>query len=373
MRQLSVLASGSFELHRYQFIDTLRGFAAIGVAVFHFNVVGNFQPTIYQTIAWHGWLGVIAFFVISGFVVQMSLERSKDVKTFLSRRFWRIYPPYLASLFVVLSFVAARKLSAGFNDVAVLPHGIREWFVTLTLTTHPVTNVKTINWVYWSLSYEVAFYLVLAATFLALHLRWWLYQAITVLALLPIKLPIFFLDCWSTFAVGVAIAGLNAKLKWQPICLVSLCLLDLFVNRQLAVSFTALLTGTLVWASSQSFGQFINKEQVLSRVGICSYSLYLIHVPVGAVIALRLMDPYPRQGSAHSLAIHLGVDFATLLVCLAAAAVFWLAIERPSMGLHQILSTRPSRHLPSFVLNCVKRQLIRMRVVPNGADDRGNG
>lgn len=99
------------ERMRYSFIDSIRGLAAIAVVLFHLNVVGLWQPSVYQLIVSHGWLGVPAFFVVSGFAVHGSARTSQDIKIFLSKRFWRIYPPYLASLLLVLLLIVERKLS----------------------------------------------------------------------------------------------------------------------------------------------------------------------------------------------------------------------------------------------------------------------
>jgi peptidoglycan/LPS O-acetylase OafA/YrhL len=75
---------------RYVFIGTLRALAACSVVLFHLNVVRVFPPGIYHSVVKHGWLGVTAFFVISGFAVHSSLMRSTNPAAFLGRRFWRI-------------------------------------------------------------------------------------------------------------------------------------------------------------------------------------------------------------------------------------------------------------------------------------------
>src|SRR5436190_15059591 len=101
---------------RFTFVDTLRGLAACWVVLFHLNETGRFEPNVYQAFVKLGWLGVPAFFVISGFSVQLSLSRAHGVLNFLRRRFWRLYPPYVASLVVVLAVIVARKLLTGSND-----------------------------------------------------------------------------------------------------------------------------------------------------------------------------------------------------------------------------------------------------------------
>ncbi len=47
-----------------------------------------------------GWMGVPLFFVISGFCIHASALKNNELRVgrFFWRRFWRIYPPYLAAL-----------------------------------------------------------------------------------------------------------------------------------------------------------------------------------------------------------------------------------------------------------------------------------
>ncbi|MCI0658269.1 MAG: acyltransferase family protein, partial [Acidobacteria bacterium] len=96
------------------FLDTLRGIAIALVFAFH-----SLGPSFgVDHLAWSGWLrdfssvrrsflallpaslgwsGVAIFFVVSGFCIHLSHERSrrKGFKVFFIRRFFRIYPPYL--------------------------------------------------------------------------------------------------------------------------------------------------------------------------------------------------------------------------------------------------------------------------------------
>jgi peptidoglycan/LPS O-acetylase OafA/YrhL len=74
-------------MERYTFVDTLRGLAACWVLLFHLNEVGRFAPSFYQSFVKHGWLGVPAFFVISGFSVQLSASRSESASSLVRRRF----------------------------------------------------------------------------------------------------------------------------------------------------------------------------------------------------------------------------------------------------------------------------------------------
>lgn len=83
-----VLASG-----RVHLVDSLRGLAALSVALFHFCLgsPGFYVPPIPKSIGGIGFHGVDVSFVISGFVLPYSLCRGGYRLTFTSfRRFvWK--------------------------------------------------------------------------------------------------------------------------------------------------------------------------------------------------------------------------------------------------------------------------------------------
>ena len=231
----------------------------------------------------------------------------------------------------VLILVVSRKLLTGVNDFATLPKDITGWLATVTLTTAPVTSVLTINSVYWSLSYEAAFYLLLGIAIIRPWLRWPVLLFSTVLAVIHPTSPIFFLDSWTYFALGVALAELNRKLTWQALILIGLCFADFGLNRSFPQSVVAATTALAIWACTNTWGGWLNREPLIHYVGTWSYSLYLIHVPIGCLLVLNKVDPYPRVLSAGNLGKHLLIDLFALAICVAAAYWFWRWIEEPSM------------------------------------------
>ena len=106
-------------------------------------------------LAFHSHYGVDLFFILSGYLIANLLQSGKmSTSQFLWRRFLRIYPPFLASLLVIILLsipVFHLKLNAtnllanlfflnGFFDLEVVP-------------LNPVT---------WSLFYEAIFYFIAA-------------------------------------------------------------------------------------------------------------------------------------------------------------------------------------------------------------------
>jgi hypothetical protein len=102
---VGVREAGILTSERCESGHLLRGLAALAVAWFHFI---NGQPAFLQQHSFlqlsgaYGYLGVAAFFVISGFAIPYSLDVMKyrfpdDISKFLQRRFWRLYPAYIAA------------------------------------------------------------------------------------------------------------------------------------------------------------------------------------------------------------------------------------------------------------------------------------
>ena len=96
---------------RIYLVEYLRGLAALSVAWFHLTnqYAAGISPA--RISGSYGWLGVEVFFVISGFVIPLSLAKLQTRYTlrqfpqFMVRRVLRLEPPYLLSVVLVI-FVA---------------------------------------------------------------------------------------------------------------------------------------------------------------------------------------------------------------------------------------------------------------------------
>ncbi|MEU8192218.1 acyltransferase [Microbispora amethystogenes] len=147
---------------RLAWLDALRGLAALTVVFEHslepllpearLSVKAVFDP---------GWFGVMVFFLVSGYIVPASLERRASLREFWISRFFRLYP-----LFGIAAAAMALLALAGWDD----PH---IWWTTrpvslalghLTMLQDLLSMPNLLN-VLWTLSYEMAFYLLLTAMF----------------------------------------------------------------------------------------------------------------------------------------------------------------------------------------------------------------
>ncbi|SDY54085.1 Peptidoglycan/LPS O-acetylase OafA/YrhL, contains acyltransferase and SGNH-hydrolase domains [Micromonospora pattaloongensis] len=158
---------------RLGWLDALRGISALVVVYFHLSPY--VLPHGRQLLT--GWVqlgpyGVLVFFLVSGYVIPMSLERYGSLRRFWVGRIFRIYPAYLLTVGAMLFLVVLglRKISAKLVDdpiSAVLAHATM---------LQDLVGVPSLVGVFWTLSYEMIFYVLMSALFvLGLHRRcdWW--------------------------------------------------------------------------------------------------------------------------------------------------------------------------------------------------------
>jgi peptidoglycan/LPS O-acetylase OafA/YrhL len=150
---------------RLQFLDALRGVAVGLVLVQH---VGERLFPAVRELSTHGvqlgQLGVMIFFLCSGFIIPATLERSGDggrragLRAFWRSRFFRLFPLYWLSLLAALLLSAAGRQPAGGALTGA------DWLANATML-QPVLGAPHAIDVYWTLSLEMAFYLSVAALF----------------------------------------------------------------------------------------------------------------------------------------------------------------------------------------------------------------
>ena len=153
------------DLHRIRYLDGLRGVAILMVLLYHAyvrwsEIIPFGDRFSGNPLFANGWLGVNLFFMISGYVIYMTLDKPQSPASFFVRRWLRLFPAMLVCSIIIYSTAAFF-----FERPAGIP-AIRDLLPGLTFID-PIWWQKLIGppqgqleGAFWSLYVEVKFYLL---------------------------------------------------------------------------------------------------------------------------------------------------------------------------------------------------------------------
>jgi peptidoglycan/LPS O-acetylase OafA/YrhL len=328
-------------------LEAVRGIAALFVVLHHLSLnPGSLLASV--PLLQQGWLFVDLFFVLSGFViagVHADSEATPEAaRRFLIRRVFRLYPLHFATLLAALciDFQSGTALQPGYGGMVAM---------NLTMThAWGVLPGSVLNGPSWSISTEFAAYLLFAGICLATpssRLRLQLLGGVGMLSLasliawrggsldgdLALRLP----RCLMSFALGAATWAwcrnrrqlAAASAGWWQLLIAGLMLLTLSAaGRQPHLTLLMpLLSAAMIAVMVRDPGSAARR--LLDRpapqwLGRCSYSLYLVHMPLFRCLILATPGGWPEDPWT-----------ANLWVLIALAALFLVSgltqawIERP--------------------------------------------
>jgi peptidoglycan/LPS O-acetylase OafA/YrhL len=329
-------ASSSKARVHYSVLDSLRGLAAISVCLFHFSNGSNLTKFYSAHLAHafsYGYLGVEAFFVISGFVIPYSLyntdyQISKFGNYFLKRAA-RICPPAYVNLLLILTqwvwvdYVLHH--ASGHLASVTLPQVLANLLFVVPFTSH-----RWLNGVFWTLALEFQFYVVVGLLFTHIFASNAFYRlliigvALSLAAYLPGLPSQNYLQYNSFFMLG----GATLLYKSQDVSLYEyLALLAVFSG--ITCIIISPLTMVLALATALCIAFVKLQHPVLSFFGKISYSLYLTHFLAGSTSEFIFSAIYrPSSELGNGIAI---------LLCFGAALVvaygFFIVVEKPFIKL----------------------------------------
>lgn len=294
-----------------------------------------------------GAVGVLLFFLVSGFVIPFSLARS-DRRGFVVRRFFRLYPTLWACLLVTLSVLWVQAHTLG----TVVPYG-RKAIAANGLLLAPYSRLPWIEPVLWSLAVEELFYLVAGAVAWRAWLtsRWVvagvgvaLVGACFAMRGVALASPLFWLGFNATYVVFILV-GVVAHCLYRRLwgvgwavgvgCgLYGLYLVALHNGPARPVASTYVRSSVV--ALVVFFGLYVRRERLpysvwLDRLSAISYPLYLLHAINGYVLTRALFLATGNYYVAVSLAV---------LSSLLGAIVVHHLVEDPTNNFGRRLSRR---------------------------------
>jgi len=317
-------------------VGGLRGFAALAVCWFHFTF--GQTPWLKWT-GKYGWLGVETFFVISGFIIPYSLYQYRysirNYFRFIAKRLARLHPPYLASIVVVVVLYLFTLAIFRRAEIAQLDLSFKQFFYHF-FYLNDFLGKELLNVAYWTLSIELQWYLLLGLVFSMLANRNWMVQiAGAMLMLIGYRLvPSVHVIFHSVpiFLIGIFVFQYRVGLSsvWRMLLSIAAMFAIMKTPIGMPVSVVATITGLLI-----AFGTLENRW--CNKLGEISYSLYLLHIPIGLnVIGLLSRLPY----SSFYLAL---IDVIAVAACIAASLVFYRWIEDPSQKWSSAIKMKPAK------------------------------
>ena len=265
----------------------------------------------------YGYLGVELFFMISGFVIFMTLEKCSSIKEFLVKRFIRLFP--LLLLASIITFIFPKIFDTN-NEFPVFHRPFVNFLPSLTFSDIWIWNTllnKKIGYIdgsYWSLVIEVKFYIFSALIYFfnkKKFIRNWLYFTLIILvAYIFIQkesiqklINILFIAKYIVFfTLGVLFYDL---FKTKNVKNIHIALVVIFLALQFSFLQTRIETGFIL-SFIALFFLFIYKEswlsflnfRLLNIIGLCSYPLYLIHQSIGVMMIGKLAKIFNLHDSS---------------------------------------------------------------------------
>lgn len=343
--------------HMIKPIQSLRALAVVLVLLFHLDIAFFSR----------GFLGVDIFFTISGFIIYYTYIERVDsmagIKTFIKKRFFRIFPAsFITAFFTIiagLAFLLPQDLEILLQDGLLSILSVINIFYLFTINYFSIDSPYRPFLHYWSLAVEEQFY-VMFSIFLflsvscknkikqynALLYKYYLEATLLFFFILSLVLSFFIRDIYSPadffnpvtrawqFIAGMLAAATAIRLRTVRLGRESRFVEILFSGFFIAV----------ICVSIFGFGQDILYDQIALAVGVAviclmasisisnklvdfpafqfigkiSYSLYLVHWPV--VVYYRFVV----GGSWPPLAIPV-----LLVITFALAILLHFSVERP--------------------------------------------
>jgi peptidoglycan/LPS O-acetylase OafA/YrhL len=368
---------------RLDYLDGMRGLAALYVVWFHIylDVINTksgivqfpyLLNSIIEVFMSHGASSVAIFIVLSGYCLMLPVVRSSDGKLrggvlhYIKRRTRRILPAYYAALFFSLllsALVPPTLMSAtGWHWNAGQPAFTLDGILSHLLLLHNLKSkwIFSINPPMWSVALEWQIYFVFAFLLLPVWRRFGIIPVLAIASIFAATIGLRIAHWWYIilFTLGMigAVIGFSqkqslVKLKERfPWDLVTSLLGGIWISLVIAnalnlievnIIFDDILLGVVATGLIISCTRFLSEGtkthfqgilQILEwrglvKLGAFSYSLYLVHTIVMAMLQLAIKDTIRTP-----LVNFLLLSVLGLPLCILSAYIFHVIFEKRFMS-----------------------------------------
>lgn len=348
-------------------LQYLRGIAALLVVLYHARGELNniyAQNNLGNILFNYGYIGVDLFFMISGFVIMLSTEKDSSVRSFIVKRFFRLYPVYLVCL-LACALIITKPIDINYLKAL--------FFINLDFEKSAPWFGYSVISTAWTLTYEIIFYIIFS---FAMSISWRhrflissaiIIASVSILGLIyngeinisgystlkdstaPWILKLFASPMLLEFIAGMVIYNIYNYAKTHslkkistPLLFVSIFAFIFFYTSGYNGGHGLLNCGVYAFLLLLSLSIFETTKEIkfnktLDWLGDISYSLYLVHTIVITVF-LKKYIPVPFYNSK------LGFSnvFLIIGISLAISHILFHLVEEPARKIARHLSPRTS-------------------------------
>ena len=305
-------------------LDGMRGILATLVMLMHYGLDRGLSHLTHGLLTNSIWeLSVDFFFVLSGFVLARSFERSRpDIRTYFIRRAFRLAPMFLITMLValwighlkdydtVIANLTMMQSVFGFESINFPSWSIPFEFVIPALGIPLVTA-----WAKWSSRLDIIFFtlfLIGATISVFLLAKGYDIRALRAFAGLGLGFALFRL-------FGARLRSLGGRPLATGFCFGGIVLLMLLGHRftMLTLVFPLLVSITVVIGAT-TYG--LMSTALARALGRWSYSIYLVHIPM-LLLAEKLLG---QAAVGHNPALKLFL--ACISIFVAALCNRWIEV-----------------------------------------------